>query len=200
MEGLVSLDAVYVALVFLVPGYLVWVLRGHFVVVRKTDGPEFYLHLLALSAVNFALSGWTIYLAIAWEAHATVRALLWLTVIVISPAALGVLSGLATRHEWLTKAYQRLKLHPMHSIPNAWDYQFSRDEESWALVMLKDGTRYAGIWQHGSFASTDPAERDLLLTSVHDIPDDGPWSPNGKSVYIAAGEIQTIEFSKLVRE
>lgn len=200
MEGLVSLDAVYLALVFLVPGYLISVLRGHFVVVRRIDGPEFYLRLLALSAVNFAVSGWTIYLAIALDARPVARALLWLLVIVVVPAGIGLISGLATRHEWLTKFYQRFKLHPMHSTPNAWDFQFSRDEESWVLVLLKDGTKYAGIWQYGSFASTDPAERDLLLTDVHDIPDKGPWVPTGKSVYISAGEVRTIEFSKLTRK
>lgn len=118
-----------------------------------------------------------------------------MTVIALVPAGLGILSGIATRKEWIHRLYQRAGFEPLHYIPNAWDFLFGRHEEQWALVVLKDDTKYAGKWTSGSFASTDPLERDLLLVDVHNIPDDGPWQPTGKSVYIAAGEIRTIELT-----
>ena len=195
MGNFLSLDAVNVALVFVVPGYIISAFRAHFITGQKVSGPDYYVRLLTLSAVNFIMAGWTIYLAIAWDAGPVPRLFVWLFVLGISPMFIGIVSGLSSKREWLRKIYSRLGLSPLHVIPTSWEYQFSTLTESWILVVLKDGTKFAGLWGGRSFASSRPDERDLLIEQVFEIPDDGgPWTSTNKSVFIASGEIRTIEF------
>jgi hypothetical protein len=62
-------------------------------------------------------------------------------------------------------------------------------------VKLKDGTKWAGHLGQGSFSSTDPSERDLYIEDVYLTgKDDKKWTKRGSGVWIAHGEIQTIEF------
>lgn len=195
MEGLVSLDAVYIALLFFVPGYVFSVFRGHFILGRKMEGAEFYVRLLTLSAVNFALTGWPIYLGIAAGVGPELRAVLWALVILVLPAAFGLISGAWTKKEWLKRLYGIFGLNPIHHVPTSWDYAFSRSPGQFVLVVLKDGTQYGGWWASRSFASSVAEERDLLIEQVYRVPEgDGEWVAVGRSVLIAAGEIRTVEF------
>lgn len=53
----------------------------------------------------------------------------------------------------------------------------------------------AGAFAEMSFSSSDPAERDLFLERVFDIPDNGPWKEvPGKEILIRASEIRFVEF------
>jgi hypothetical protein len=199
MGNLLSLDALNIAIVFIVPGYIISTFRGHFISGQKISGADYTVRLLTLSALNFTVSGWAIYLAIAWDSNPALRAIIWLIVLGISPMALGVLSGLASKREWLRKIYAYLGLGPLHVIPTSWEYQFSNMIEAWVFVVLKDETKFAGYWGGRSFASSQSDERDLLIEKVYDVPEDGPWIPTNKSLFIAAGEILTIEFIPVER-
>lgn len=199
MGNFLSLDAVNVALVFIVPGYIISTFRAHFITGQKLGGTDYLIRLLSLSTVNFTISGWTIYLAVAWNSDPIVRALVWLLVLGISPAIIGLISGLASKREWLRRIYGRLGLQPIHIIPTSWEYKFSTLNASWLLVVLKDDTKFAGYWSGKSFASSQPDERDLLIEQIFDIPEIGPWIPTNKSVFIGPGEIKTIEFIPVER-
>ncbi|PAQ03769.1 DUF6338 family protein (plasmid) [Mesorhizobium mediterraneum] len=199
MGNFLSLDAIYVALVFVVPGYIISSFRAHFITGQRLDGHDYFVRLLTLSALNFTLSGWTIYLAIAWNAEPVTRMLLWLLVLAVSPALIGFVSGLGSKAEWLRKVYGWLKLSPLHIIPTSWEYQFSTLSEAWVYVVLKDSTTFAGYWGGKSFASSRPEERDLLIEQVFEVPNDGPWTPTNKSVLIGSGEIRTVEFTPVER-
>ncbi|MBZ9940157.1 DUF6338 family protein [Mesorhizobium sp. BR1-1-13] len=96
-EIFLSLDAVYVAFVFVVPGYIISSFRAHFVTGQRLDGPDYFVRLLTLSALNFALSGWVIYLAVNSSSDAKVRALAWGFVLLAAPAIIGFASGVTSK-------------------------------------------------------------------------------------------------------
>ncbi|MER8427641.1 DUF6338 family protein [Mesorhizobium sp. M1403] len=199
MGNFLSLDAIYVALVFVMPGYIIASFRAHFITGNRLDGPDYFVRLLTLSALNFTLSGWAIYLAIAWDVGVEMRLAVWLFVLLVSPAVIGFISGIGSKAEWLRSIYGWFRLSPLHIIPTSWEYQFSTLRETWVYVVLKDGTTFAGYWGSRSFASSRPEERDLLIEQVFEVPDDGPWTPTNKSVLIASGEIRTVEFTPIER-
>jgi hypothetical protein len=194
MAGLTTFDAVYIALVLIVPGYVFLSQRNQFVVGQDKLGLEQILSYLTLSGLNFALFGWMIYLAIAYDASVGWRAVIWLALIVFIPFFGGIVSGACSQHDVVRKLYQRIGLKPSHAIPRSWDYAFSRAVGQWVLITLKDGSQCAGFWSSCSFASSDPKERDILIELVYEIPETGPWRATDKSILIAAGEARTIEF------
>ncbi|RWM10449.1 DUF6338 family protein [Mesorhizobium sp.] len=199
MGNFLSLDAVYVAFVFVVPGYIISSFRAHFITGQRLDGPDYFVRLLTLSALNFALSGWVIYLVVNSSSDAKVRALAWGFVLLAAPAIIGFAIGVTSKAGWLRKMYGWFGLSPIHVIPTAWDYQFSTMCGSWVFVVLKDDTTFAGYWSDRSFASSRPDERDLLIERVFEVGDNGAWTPTNKSVLICASEIRTIEFTPAER-
>ncbi len=194
MSGLTSLDAVYIALVFIVPGYVFSSLRNHLVAGRRPAGAEYYVGLLTVSSVNFAIIGWIAYLSVAYDAPPIWRAVSWIFVILIFPSALGIASGVCTQKGLIKRLYERFKLKAIHVVPTAWDYKFSTSPGEWVFVVLKDGTTFAGWWGSESFSSNEPGERDILIESVFEVDGDEPWRATSKSVLIAAGEVRSIEF------
>jgi len=199
MEGLAKIDAIYVALVFIVPGFVFLSLRNQFVAGQGKLGKEQLLSYLTISGVNFALCGWIIYAAYKNNFGLPLKAFSWMLVIIILPAVAGIVAGVCNQRDLFRRIYHLLKLEPIHSVPSAWDYKFSKSPGEWLLIKLKDGTQFAGWWAGRSFASDDRNERDLLIEKVFEVPEIGPWKATAKSLLIMAGEIQTIEFTPALR-
>ncbi len=65
-------------------------------------------------------------------------------------------------------------------------------------MTLTDGAIVAGIFGKHSFASTDPAERDIYIQELMDVGDDGLWAyraePTG--ILLLAKEIRYVEFKQ----
>ena len=200
MEGLGKIDAIYVALVFVVPGYVFLSLRSQFVAGQGKIGKDQILSYVTISGVNFAAFGWIIYAAYKNNFGVPLMAVSWMLVIILIPALVGILSGVCNQRDYVRKFYHWLKLEPIHTVPSAWDYKFSRSPGEWVLVKLKNGVQFAGWWAGNSFASHDTSERDLLIEQVFEVPDTGPWKSTAKSLLIMAGEIQTIEFTPREQE
>jgi hypothetical protein len=200
MEGLGKIDAIYVALVFVVPGYVFLSLRSQFVAGQGKIGKDQILSYVTISGLNFAAFGWIIYAAYKNQFGVPAMAISWMLVIILIPALVGILSGVCNQRDYVRKLYHWLKLEPIHTVPSAWDYKFSRSPGEWVLVKLKNGVQFAGWWAGNSFASHDTNERDLLIEQVFEVPDTGPWKSTAKSLLIMAGEIQTIEFTPKDRE
>jgi hypothetical protein len=194
MEGLTKFDAIYVALVFIVPGYIFLNFRNQFVAGQGRLGKEQLLSYLTISGVNFILCGWLVYFSYSYDMGVPWKMLAWILVIAVFPAAAGILSGTVNKREIVRKLYRKAGLEPVHTIPTAWDYKFSKSPGEWIFVTLKNGTRFAGWWSGASFASDQAAERDLFVEQVFDFDETGPWQPTSKSLLIVAGEISTIEF------
>lgn len=77
----------------------------------------------------------------------------------------------------------------------AWDWKFSRQDEQWVLVTLKNGDTITGFYGKESFSASTPDERDIYIQWIYDTDAKGTSpTPQEKGVYIGAGEISTIEF------
>jgi hypothetical protein len=195
--SLSSLDTVYVALIFIVPGFLIRAVRSQFVIEQDRTGVDQFVRLLAYSSMSNALFGWAIYLAISYDTAYSFRIVIWTLVILVAPPIVGFVSGIASQKEWLYWALRKIGLSPIHSVPNAWDYKFARAGGEWVIVALKNDTFFRGWWAAASFASSDVKERDVLIEQVFELDpenEDGPWVRTDKSVLIAGGEIRSIEF------
>lgn len=189
------MDAIYVALAFLVPGFVFSAVRNQFITGQEQQGTEQFIRFLTYSAVNYALFSAPIYFFLNSQLTALWKGLLWTSVILVGPAFLGLLSGIVTRNGWVRKVFHWTGLNPVHAVPTAWDYKFSGMKGGeWVLVTLKNGTRFAGFCGSNSFASSDNKERDLFIEKIFDLDENDKWIPTEKSVFIAAGEIGTIEF------
>jgi uncharacterized protein DUF6338 len=124
-----------------------------------------------------------------WAAH-----LPWVLVFLVIPALLGVLAGIAAQRNWVGRLGHRFGLSPVHAMPTAWDWKFGLREEVWTLVTLKDGTVFGGYCGSASFMSSDPAERDLHVQEVFELDENNTWRPKLSGLYVAHGQISTIEF------
>jgi hypothetical protein len=198
--GLTSLDSVYIAIAFIVPGFVFSAVRNQFVTGQERQGSEQVVRFLTYSTFNYALFSGIIYLVLENYSSALVRATLWFFVILIGPAVSGIVSGASIQRDWSRKLFHRLKLYPVHVVPSAWDYKFARMEVQWVLVVLKNDIKFGGLCGKQSFASSDKGERDLYIEQVYDIDDTNKWIATSKSLLISAGEIRTIEFWPLSQE
>lgn len=198
MNGLTSFDTVYVALLFIVPGYVYYAIRGQLVAGHRARGNEAIVRLVCVSCVNFVFSGWYVYLTLGDPTSSNAeRAFAWTFCILICPALLGLASGASNQFELSKRIYKRLRLKHVHVVPTSWDFAFSGREACYVIVTLQEGGRFAGIWCDKSFAADEPSERDLYLEDVYEIgKDDGPWVATDRSVLIKSQEIRYIEFIK----
>jgi hypothetical protein len=200
MDGITTLDGLYIALAFVVPGFVFSAVRNQFATGQERQGSEQIFRFITYSAFNYAVFSGLIYLMLDNYVSPFVRAGLWFFVILIGPAVLGIVSGASIQNDWTRKVFHRLKLHPVHIVPSAWDYKFGRMEGQWVLVVLKNDLKFAGFCGKSSFASSDVRERDLYIEQVFDIGDDNKWTPTQKSLLVCSGEIRTIEFWPVTKE
>jgi hypothetical protein len=134
---------------------------------------------IAFVATQFRLTDWT---ASALE-------------YVIVPVVIGAVVGIATSRDWSTSWWAKLRIQPVHHVPTAWDYAFSRLQQgAYILVTLSDGSTVAGRYAFGSFASSSREERDLLIGDVWEVVD-GHWTrpPTPKSILLCGRDIRTVE-------
>jgi len=199
MYGITSAEAVYIALICIVPGYIFLAFRNQFVAGQDRLGTEQLLAFVTYSALNFAVFGWINLVIVPHEAAPWLRITVWMLTLLVGPAALGLVSGVCTQKEYGGRLYGFFGLSSVHPTARSWDWIFHRLRPCFVLVTLKDGSQCAGYWGVNtagtqSFASSDPKERDLYISQVFEIPDQGPWRRTQKSIFIAAGEIRAVEF------
>lgn len=200
MGGLTTLDAIYLALTFIVPGFVLSAMRNQFINGQERQGGEQLIRFLTCSVINYVFFSVPIYFALEGSTSSGLKAAVWLATILIGPAILGIISGLATQRGWIRWVFHRCGPHPVHVVPTAWDYQFGKSNDCWMLVVLKDGTRFAGYYGLQSFATSDQKERDLYIERVFDLDGDNNWIQTNKSAFVVGGEIRSIEFLPVTKE
>lgn len=204
------------------PGFLIAYVRARILPVRRLELKDAIFGYLALSffyqalltpanAILSALAGlfapigpWIFSHHWQWLISPPlldiVNSLRLVTVSIVIPVFVGLMLGLDATKGWTRAILAKYSLHLNHSIETAWDWRLGQ-EECWVHVKLKDGTKWAGHLGKGSFSSTDPTERDLYLDAVYDTGhNDENWTSRSTGVWIAHGEIQTIEFWPEQRE
>ena len=135
--------------------------------------------------------------------YTSIDVLIWFALIFVAPAVFGLLLGwinkeLTTQKNWLSWLHRFLQscgLIILHPIATAWDWKFIDTSEQWVIVTLKDGTYFGGYYDHDSFISSDPSERDIYIHCIYEIDDDGKWCLRpGTGMLISPGEVSRIEF------
>jgi hypothetical protein len=194
-----SFDAVFFTVAFLVPGFIWESVLSLFLRRRDDRADRAWVRFLTLSAFNYALWSWLIYLLFVRAgvlAEPWMAALAWFFMLLVSPVAFGVATGLLSQRAVVRRLLARYGVYTVHPVPTAWDYVFSHSTGSWVLVTLTDGSTVAGVFSARSFASSDAAERDLFLERLYKVEDDGPWQPvpMNRGVWIQGEAIRAIEF------
>ena len=192
-------DTVFFTAAFLVPGFLFYWTLSIFIPQREQDIRYQFLKFLTFSCINFALWSWLIYLIFKWDFFTFYlyrSVLAWFFIILISPFGLGLLLAQLNQKELIKNFLETFGFNPLHPIPTAWDYKFSRTEPAFVLITLKDDSKVAGFFGPNSFSSSVPAERDIYLEEIFEINEDNKWEriPNNNGIFISGGEIKTIEF------
>lgn len=181
-------------LLFAVPGLIALYVRAQFLTGRMPPAAEGILAYTTVSLIYHALAfpfrpaihgaspldgSWT------WT---------WFTFVFFVPVLLGVILGLNARQDWIGTLLRKLHLVTTHPIGCAWDWKFGDISDCWVLVVLKNGTQWAGYLGEQSFISSDPSERDIYIQQVYEVDEDNNWTPRLSGVWIANGEIQSVEF------
>jgi hypothetical protein len=195
-----NLDSLAIALTFIVPGFVLLSTLRALLPRRPTTGSDLIISCLTASSLNYAAWFWLVYYLTAsgfGKAHPLWTGLLWTVVTLSSPILLGVFLAHFDQRQYVGKVLHLLGFNPLHPIPAAWDFKFYNTSPVWVLVTLKDGGSVAGFWGSRSFASSDPAERDLYIETVYMIPrGKKPWQkiPRSAGMLIPGREIRHIEF------
>jgi hypothetical protein len=194
VAAILSPQTLALFLVFSVPGIVALYFRAQFLSGRLPPAAEGFISYITLSlvyhAVVYPLAA-PLYIAIpptGW------KWLAWCVLIFIGPAILGILLGLNIRKGWTKKIINQFGVSTIHPVNCAWDWHFGQCVECWVIVKLKDGSSWGGFLGAKSFMSSDSSERDLFIEQVYEVKDGEPWGERGSSVWIAHGEIQTLEF------
>ena len=189
MLDLKSVDTLYQALMFIVPGLIILSIRSQFVTGRRPSHSAALLSYLAVSAFYYAL------ILPFVDFSETPGIVTWFFLVFVGPGIVGLLLGIEIQYDLSRKFLRFCRLNPVHSIPTAWDRKFGKMGSQWVLVTLKNGTRFAGYCNSDSFMSSDPVERDIYVSWLYDIADDNQWLERDESsVLITPGEVSTIEF------
>lgn len=180
----------------LVPGIVILFVRSYFLTGRRPSHQSALLSYLIVTLLYW-VAATPVLAALTDDSWLSVDdQLLWVVTVFLIPAVLGFAFGLELHAEWFRKLLRRFGINPVHEVANTWDWKFGRSQVQWVLVSLVDGTRFAGIFDEKSFASSELSERDLYIRYVHKIDENDNWEPprTEHSVLIRGHSIQTVEF------
>lgn len=195
-------DAAVLAIVFLVPGFILSTVLATTFRRRASSTGELWLQHLTLSCVNMGIWSWLIVLIIErdWFSKSPkLAALAMFAIVFLSPLLLGAAALWFAKCRPLAHVLSAVGFKIHRLIPTAWDFKFQQEQPCWAIVRLKDGSSVFGLFGTDSFAGDEPGERDLYLQAAYRPAADGPWrlSPGTRGILISASEIATIEFLTL---
>ena len=183
---------------FVVPGFIILYFRAQFATGRLPVISERIAAAAILSAIYqaalFPLSN------VVFIKEGS-NPIVWIAFIFLVPAVVGCCLGIALQKNWFRKLLNMMKLNPVHPIGAAWDWRFGQMKECWCLITLKSGKEWRGHLSGKSFMSSTPGERDIFVSDVYSKTEEGDtWQKENTSLWIAHGEIQSIEFIPLKKE
>lgn len=192
-----SFKVVFYTCIFLLPGFIIKSVMDTLVPPIKHNDTKYFFSCLLYSIVNCAVWSW-VYLLLnkIFEEHPITYWILLLTITVVGATLLAVFIGIIKQKGFIEWLFAKMSVNKIHPVPTAWDYYFSKQEESWIIVTLKNGKTIYGKFSDQSFAASDPEERDLYIEKTYYIKEDMTWQEDEKSkgILVSKKEIETIEF------
>jgi hypothetical protein len=194
MGEIKSLEQLTLVTAFIVPGLVALFIRAQFLTGR-IDSKDSLLTLFAISLVWYGISA-PFVSALNVGAIAKYQQVgSWFGWIIVGPAFFGLLLGLTASKGWSRRILIKLGIRVVDVMPTAWDKTFGRLDACWVIVTLKDGSKIAGFCGAGSFASSDPKERDIYIERMYGLDEQDAWQEIAKrGVLVPSGEIRCIEF------
>lgn len=191
-----SLEQVYFVIGFFAPGLIILFFRSQFLTGRTPVLRDAALVYLVLSVVYYAIAYPLADFVFSIKELGYQKLTGWFFLILVGPMIFGIVLGLSARLDVARWLLAKVGVNPVHAVPTAWDWKFSRIQPSWILVTLKNETKFYGFFGSKSFAASDPEERDIYVEQLYDVDRKNNWTkaPAGKGVLIRADEVNTIEF------
>lgn len=192
-----SFETVFYTCLFLLPGFIIKSVTDALVSPVKYNDKKYFLSYLFYSIVNCAVWSWAYFLINKInKEHPTIYWILLLAITVTGAVLLAVFIGAVKQKGVIERLFAKMKINKIHPVPTAWDYYFSKQEESWIIVTLKNGKTIYGKFSDNSFASSDPEERDIYIEKTYTVSEDMTWIEDEKSkgILVSKDEIETIEF------
>lgn len=196
MPDLKGISNLYLVLAFLVPGLIIAFVRSQFLTGRLRTVQDNAVAYLALSVLYYGVAFPAVEYVLSIREPGWQKAGAWIGLIFLGPALVGLLLGLAAAGDLGRRILARFGLNPVHPSPTAWDYVFAgRRGSAYVIVTLEGGATVAGLLGPDSFASSDPAERDLLIEEILDVDDEGRWTTRSErvAILIPAKQIKYVE-------
>lgn len=196
-------ESIITVVVFFIPGYVWQRVFAAFVPRASQTERAWLMEALAASCVVHGVSGGVIYLAVlqGWPLHHSFRfAGVCAGILFVLPAVLGFLSAMASLREWPRHVAEWVSggaLRPIHPIPEAWDYQFSKTLPVWVRVHLRDESVIGGFFGERSLASSNPERRDLFVERVFLLDENRVFKDpvaGSRGMWIRGEDIKLVEF------
>ena len=199
-----NLIAVGLALVFLVPGYIIHSVISAITPRRQDETQLLALRFLTFSTVNALISApFLLHVKKSYPAHtySLVNWLIAVAVLLLVPTIIGAAIAFLEDRDLIRAMFRWFRLGLLHLSPSAWDTRFkffASQNFVYAIVTLTDGRTLYGYFGDASVASTDSKERDLYLQKVYNLDDQGQWLPipDSGGILISGSAIGFIEFRR----
>lgn len=193
-----DINKLHLFFVFAVPGIILIYIRSIFLDGRMPNFVDNFVSYVVVSLIYNSI--WFLIFPDLYSAKLESvdlnQKLIWIAVVFVIPALLGFIMALNVRMGWLSAIASKFGMPIVHPVQSAWDWRFSTLQESWALIVLKDGTKWGGVLGEDSFISSSVHERDVFMQKVYVVDDEGSWHERDSSVLITHDQIQSIEFWK----
>ncbi len=140
-----SFEVVFYTCIFLLPGFIIKSVMDTLVPPTKHNDTKYFFSCLLYSIVDCAVWSW-VYLLLnkISEEHPIIYWILLLIITVVGATLLAVFIGIIKQKGFIELLFSKMRINKIHPVPTAWDYYFSKQEESWIIVTLKNGKTIYG--------------------------------------------------------
>lgn len=190
-----TFDNVYIFVIFFLPGFISIKVYDLIISTERRDFSKSLFEVIGYSVVNFALLSWLIYLNVVNTSWLYSPFWFIVSIIVVFfgfPAVLPFFFLIIIKSKYFSK-------YIVHPVLKPWDYVFSKREQLWVIVNLKDGTKIGGIYSEKSFTSSYPSNEQIYLEQVWKLDDKGAFDKpieRSNGIIILGSDISSIELFK----
>ncbi len=201
-----TFKTIFIAVICLLPGFLILVIRRSLYPNREITTLDSVLACFGMSVTVFIIVMLLTCIIPNLQSNLNAgdklnRLIIFILLEFVTSVLLIYPVLLSDEKQWLYKLANHLGLGVAAPEPSAWVYQFGKRENSYVIVHLKDGESIYGWYGDKSFVGIKPGEKDLFLEEVYE-PTEPTWKVHEdvNGLYISAEEIKYIEFLKLKEE